>query len=188
MAWCSQATRINLRQWSRYMASSDQEVLKKIVFLKHCSLEKMAPILHTTCSIALLKESFVLIWISKVCSKLTTFQHCSQLTDTICYHLATIRYSPKLFNIAKLSVSVPVVRSYKKIINLHRIAHMLHISHLFSTYTSLIHDDIIKNIFRVTGLLCGEFTGHRWSPFKKARVDELSCFHWSGLSKRLIRQ
>ena len=33
------------------------------------------------------------------------------------------------------------------------------------------------NIFRVTGLLCGEFTGHRWIPLTKASVAEL----WSRL-------
>ena len=32
------------------------------------------------------------------------------------------------------------------------------------------------NIFRVTGLLCGEFTGHRWIPFTKASGAELWCF------------
>ena len=38
-------------------------------------------------------------------------------------------------------------------------------------YSSLyiIHDDVIRwNIFRVTGPLCGEFTGHRWIPRTKA--------------------
>ena len=30
------------------------------------------------------------------------------------------------------------------------------------------------NIFRVTGLLCGEFTGHRWIPLTKASDEELS--------------
>ena len=32
------------------------------------------------------------------------------------------------------------------------------------------------NIFRVTGHLCGEFTGHRWIPRKKASDAELWCF------------
>ena len=32
--------------------------------------------------------------------------------------------------------------------------------------------------FRVTGLLCGEFTGHRWIPLSKTRDAELSCFFW----------
>ena len=35
------------------------------------------------------------------------------------------------------------------------------------------------NIFRVTGPLCGEFTGHRWIPRTKAIDAELWCFLWS---------
>ena len=35
------------------------------------------------------------------------------------------------------------------------------------------------NIFRVTGPLCGEFTGHRWIALKKASDAELLCFLWS---------
>ena len=35
------------------------------------------------------------------------------------------------------------------------------------------------NIFHVTGLLCGEFTGPRWIPRTKASVAELWCFLWS---------
>ena len=35
------------------------------------------------------------------------------------------------------------------------------------------------NIFRVTGPLCGEFTGHRWIPYTKASNAELWCFLWS---------
>ena len=35
------------------------------------------------------------------------------------------------------------------------------------------------NIFRVTGHLCGEFTGHRWVPRTKASDSELWCFLWS---------
>ena len=39
---------------------------------------------------------------------------------------------------------------------------------LSSTYV-IIHDDVIKgNIFRVTGLFCGEFTDHQWIPLAKA--------------------
>ena len=34
------------------------------------------------------------------------------------------------------------------------------------------------NIFRVTGLLCGEF-GHRWIPGTEASDAELWCFLWS---------
>ena len=35
------------------------------------------------------------------------------------------------------------------------------------------------NIFRVTGHLCGEFTGHRWIPLTKASDVELCWFLWS---------
>ena len=40
------------------------------------------------------------------------------------------------------------------------------------------------NIFRVTGPLCGKFTGHRWISFSKASDAELWCF----LNKRLSKQ
>ena len=35
------------------------------------------------------------------------------------------------------------------------------------------------NIFRVTGHLCGEFTGHRWIPCTKTSDADLWCFLWS---------
>ena len=35
------------------------------------------------------------------------------------------------------------------------------------------------NIFRLTGHLCGEFTGPRWIPRTKASDAELWCFLWS---------
>ena len=37
------------------------------------------------------------------------------------------------------------------------------------------------NIFRVTGHLCGEFTGHRWILHTRASDAELWCFLWSTL-------
>ena len=36
-----------------------------------------------------------------------------------------------------------------------------------------------QNIFRVTGPLCGEFTGHRWIPCTNASDAELWCSVWS---------
>ena len=36
-----------------------------------------------------------------------------------------------------------------------------------------------RNIFRVTGHLCGEFTGRQWIPRTKASDAELWCFLWS---------
>ena len=47
-------------------------------------------------------------------------------------------------------------------------------------HLQLNHDDVIKwKHFRVTGPLCGEFTGHRWIPGTKASDAELWCFPWS---------
>ena len=36
-----------------------------------------------------------------------------------------------------------------------------------------------ENIFRVSGPLCGEFTGDRWIPLTKASDAKLWCFLWS---------
>ena len=44
------------------------------------------------------------------------------------------------------------------------------------------------NIFRATGHLCGEFTGHRWIPRTKASAAELWCFFYHRLNKRLGKQ
>ena len=41
------------------------------------------------------------------------------------------------------------------------------------------HDDVIKwNHFRVTGPLCGEFTGYWWISLTRASDAELGCFLW----------
>ena len=51
---------------------------------------------------------------------------------------------------------------------------------LFIHCFTVLHDDVIKwKHFRVTGLLCGEFNGHRWITFTKASDAELWCFLWS---------
>ena len=44
------------------------------------------------------------------------------------------------------------------------------------------------NIFRVTGLLCAAFTGHRWIPLTKASDAELWWFFDLSLNKRLSKQ
>ena len=41
------------------------------------------------------------------------------------------------------------------------------------------------NIFRVTGHLCGEFTGPRWIPHTKASDAELWCWVVVGAEARL---
>ena len=44
------------------------------------------------------------------------------------------------------------------------------------------------NIFRVTGPLCGEFTGHRWIPFTKASDASFDVFFDMHLNKWLSKQ
>ena len=44
------------------------------------------------------------------------------------------------------------------------------------------------NIFRVTGLLCGEFTGHQWIPHSKASDAELWFFVWSAPDDKRLRK
>ena len=44
------------------------------------------------------------------------------------------------------------------------------------------------NIFRVTGHLCGKFTGPRWISRTKASDAELWCFLWFSLNIRLSKQ
>ena len=44
-----------------------------------------------------------------------------------------------------------------------------------------------RNIFRVTGLLSGEFTGHRRIPLTKASDAELWCFLWAVPEKQLSK-
>ena len=45
-----------------------------------------------------------------------------------------------------------------------------------------------RNIFRITGPLCGEFTGHRWISDTKVNDAELWCFLWSAPEWRLSKQ
>ena len=59
-----------------------------------------------------------------------------------------------------------------KIASLRRVHHTQWIMENMMTSSNV-------NIFRITGLLCGEFTGHRWIPLIKASDAELWCFLWS---------
>ena len=45
-----------------------------------------------------------------------------------------------------------------------------------------------ENIFRVTGPLCGDFTGHRWIPLTKASDAEVDVFFGVRLNKLLSKQ
>ena len=67
---------------------------------------------------------------------------------------------------------------------LHLLKHFLDGMGIFMSngsikFTMVIMTSSNGNIFRVIGPLCGEFTGHRSSPFTKAGDAELWCFLWS---------
>ena len=50
---------------------------------------------------------------------------------------------------------------------------------IFNTPNSAMMTSSDANIFRVTGPLCWEFTGHRWISLTKASDAEPWCFIWS---------
>ena len=52
-----------------------------------------------------------------------------------------------------------------------------------------LHDDVIKgNIFRVTGYLCGEFTGPGEFPTQRPLTRSFDVFFDLRLNKRLSKQ
>ena len=58
----------------------------------------------------------------------------------------------------------------------------IYLSTIYLHNNSMMPDGVIKtngNIFRVTGHLCWELTGHRWILHTKASDAELWCFIWS---------
>ena len=68
--------------------------------------------------------------------------------------------------------------SQRAISNVERISMSCH-RHGISNNSSPMMTSSNGNIFRVTGHLCGEFTGPRWIPHTKASDAELWCFLWS---------
>ena len=75
--------------------------------------------------------------------------------------------------------------------------HCYVVSHWLGAYTKLflrmsLPPDLFAmmtssngNIFRVTGHLCGKFTGHRWISHTKASDAELWCLLWSASEWRV---
>ena len=55
---------------------------------------------------------------------------------------------------------------------------------------SPVHDMMTSSngdILRITGHLCGEFSGPRWIPHTKASDAELWYFHWSAVYLTIVR-
>ena len=84
----------------------------------------------------------------------------------------------------KLRMTVPHYSTFRDV-NLMRYSTWYKIDHIkFSTmFICLWYCTMMTssngNIFRVTGLLCGEFTGPRWIPRTKASDAEPWYFLWS---------
>ena len=57
--------------------------------------------------------------------------------------------------------------------------HLLSLVHISQVNQQFMMTSSNGNIFRVTGPLSGEFTGHRWIPCTKASDAELWYFLWS---------
>ena len=67
-------------------------------------------------------------------------------------------------------------RSYQSLALSHRLDYFKMIRHGNGLYMMTSWNG---NIFRVTGLSCGDFIGHRWFPLTKASDAEIWCFLWS---------
>ena len=72
-------------------------------------------------------------------------------------------------------------------------ATLLHCDQWTTAVTGIKDDTMMTSSngksFRITGPLCGEFTGHRWIPLTKASHAELWCLFLSArLYKRLSKQ
>ena len=85
--------------------------------------------------------------------------------------LLAIRKSGKGFWVCWLLFALPSQKSARKSWN--------SVGHIRHGMTWCMMTSSNENIFRVTGPLCGEFTGHRWIPLTKSSDTELWCFLWS---------
>ena len=88
-------------------------------------------------------------------------------------------YAPRMMlcTVLIIVICIHLIINYTPNINIY-----MGTANLESDINLIIHDDAIKwNFFRVTGPLCGEFTGHQWMwiPLTKASDAELWCFLWS---------
>ena len=63
----------------------------------------------------------------------------------------------------------------------------LGISYAMRIFFDIMMTSSNGNIFRITGTLCGEFTGHRWIPLTKASGAEFDFFFELRLKKQLSK-
>ena len=94
----------------------------------------------------------------------------------VCHLVLAINLLPGNRSKALCDASKGLFNTHRILIDSHCNDEQLGSGEKFST----MHDDVIKwKHFRVTGHLCGEFTGPRWIPRTKASDAELWCFLWS---------
>ena len=100
------------------------------------------------------------------------YSHISRIQDL---RDLTIRHLLRYWNRFRRSILANVANSNnKRLMNtLFNTVYQYLLTHSFMMTSSN------GNIFRVTGRLCGEFTGPRWIPHTKASDAELWCFLWS---------
>ena len=121
-------------------------------------------------------QTSVLVWLTFVGKKKKTWCELGQRSkSTVIRTPVTLIYgvvSPDLTSIAH------GFRLHRFLLWLEYRWHPLAYNHGDKTRT--LHDTMTTssngNIFRVTGHLCGEFTGHRWIPHTKASDAELWYF------------
>ena len=85
---------------------------------------------------------------------------------------------PQIISICEWSIPWTLCKSAMEVESIS----MCCIGYVIASTSTSMHGDVIRgngNIFRVTGPLCGEFTGHRRIPRTKASDTELWCFLWS---------
>ena len=76
-------------------------------------------------------------------------------------------------------IAIHLVQSSWYPINMHKIWRYPSVEVSIKLYALNMMTSSNGNMFRVTGHLCGEFTGPRWIPRTKASDAELWCLLWS---------
>ena len=133
-------------------------------------------------------------------TKTTTFgsvRHCQRLLYSSPVYCNTIMPLFIIASFAKFVISITLCHKLETLSNKWKSSKaqcILITSNKGTTFISNIRIDLARrykgwvqymkmssngNIFRVTGHLFGEFTGHRWIPLTKASDGELWCILWS---------
>ena len=133
-------------------------------YLSQCWLRSMSP--HGVIEPRWVNDYISLVWSNLSCAALTYLLKC--MTHSAPHFSYTYQNLRTMREVKSLAISLDWWYGF-----------------LFSARedTLLIAEPIMTssngNIFRVTGHLCGEFTGPRWIPRTKASDAELWYFLWS---------